>query len=93
MKMFSQSAALASYTVVTWAGDMAPQGCDQSTGLGAGMRGRRQPPPRHSGRKAINPGSARAEPSHPSKLGFLFFCHSAAVFVRQLLGPHLSTWP
>lgn len=36
------------------------------------MRGRRQPPPRHSGRKAVNPGSARAEPSHPSKLGFQF---------------------
>lgn len=72
--MFSSPTAFVGYTVGTWAGDMAPQGCDQSTDPDAGMRGRRQPPPRHSGRNAVNPGSARAAPSHPSKRGFRFHC-------------------
>ena len=51
-----------------------------------------EPPSRHSGGKAINPGSARAEPSQVFKL--LFMSQSVnAVLVRQLFGPHLSTCP
>src|SRR5262249_2293363 len=40
----------------------------------------------HSGGKALNPGSARAEPSHQESQPL----HDvAAVLVRQLRGPHL----
>ena len=45
------------------------------------------------GAKAINPGSARAAPSHQEKPfsdSLLQFVD--AVLVRQLLGPHLITW-
>ena len=62
----SQGLAMIGYTDSTWAEDMAPQGCDQSADPAAGMRGRREPPARHSGGKALNPGSARAEPSQSS---------------------------
>jgi len=47
---------------------MATQGCDQSADAGAGMAGANELAPlkqaaQYSGPKAINPGSARAEPS------------------------------
>jgi hypothetical protein len=46
-------------------------------------------------RKALNPGSARAAPSHSKEPRFRFcFDHCAgAVLVRQLRGPHLRIWP
>ena len=48
-----------------------------------------------SGAKALNPGSARAAPSHSKEPRFRFcFDHCAgAVLVRQLRGPHLRIWP
>ncbi len=41
MKKYSNYSLIRAYTVSTWAEDMAPQGCDQSAGPEAGMRGRR----------------------------------------------------
>jgi hypothetical protein len=45
----------------------------------------------HSGGKAVNRGSARAAPSHQNKANLPY--DAAAALVRQLRGPHLSTWP
>jgi len=63
------------YTGSTWAEDTAPQGCDRSAVPGAGMAWAAQAAPlrSHSGAKALNPGSARAEPSHLIKATYLVF--------------------
>lgn len=42
-------------------------------------------------REAVNPGSARAAPSLKQRSASYF--STGAVLVRQLRGPHLSTWP
>src|SRR5713101_6803098 len=78
----------------TWAEDTATQGCDQSADPGAGMRGRRTPPLmdsfwRESDKSRVREGSALAVKNEESLLPY----DAAAVLVRQLRGPHLSTWP
>jgi hypothetical protein len=63
---------------------------------GAGKLKRRHRGNKHSGDKAINPGSARAEPSHrfdARRPHWNTHQVAGAVLVRQLLGPHFSTWP
>src|SRR5215472_10553431 len=53
------------YTIRTWAEGTATLGSDRSAGPGAGIAGRRRAALGRvdSGPKALNPGSARAEPS------------------------------
>jgi hypothetical protein len=80
------------YADDTWAEDMAPQGCDQSADPAAGMRGRRRAASaafwRQSGKSREREGRALAS------FELCWVLQSAtAVFVRQLLGPHLSTCP
>ena len=59
------------YTDLTWAEDMATQGCDLSADSTAGMRGRRKPPFwQHSGAKAVNPRGLGTE--SPSKKRFRY---------------------
>jgi hypothetical protein len=55
----------------------------------AGMKGGVQPPLAPFWGKAVNPGSARAAPSQWESF-IPYDC--AAVFVRQLRGPHFSTF-
>jgi len=63
------------YTGSTWAEDTAPQGCDRSAVQGPEWRGGASRPLRsHSGAKALNPGSARAAPSHSEKPPSLWPC-------------------
>jgi hypothetical protein len=78
------------YTDVTWAEDMATQGCDQSADPAAGMAwgGASRPVNSHSGAKAINPRGLGTE--SPSKANVCRFFLVYAVGVRILLALPLA---
>ena len=86
------------YTDFTWAEDMATQGCDRSADPAAGRQGGGKPPWL---RELLNPFWRERDKSREregralalNKDSFLIPHEVGAVFVRQLRGPHLSTWP
>ena len=85
------------YTGSTWAEDTATQGCDRSAvqrpeWRGGASRPAPQPFWRESVKSREREGSALAF-REASFLVALFLQSAAAVLVRQLRGPHLSTWP
>ena len=80
------------YTDSTWAEDMAPQGCDQSADPAAGNA--------WAARAAFAAFLAESVKSREREgralavFKLLLMPQSVtAVLVRQLFGPHLSTWP